>query len=63
MKNNVELLKMLLEKIKNTPDSIIEKAIDDLSEELIIYNISIEYINNDIESENKEWNENLQLAA
>ena len=63
MRNNVELLKKLLEKIKNTPDNIIEKAIDDLSEELIIYNTSIEYINNDIESENREWKENLQLAA
>lgn len=63
MKNNVELLKRLLEKIKNTPDNIIEKAIDNLSEELIIYNTSIKYINNDIESENREWKENLQLAA
>ena len=63
MRNNVELLKKLLEKIKNTPDNIIEKAIDDLSEELIIYNTSIEYINNDIESENRECKENLQLAA
>ena len=32
MKNNPELLKKLLEKIKNTPDDIIESAIESLSE-------------------------------
>lgn len=63
MKNNVELLKKLLEKIKNTPNNIIEKAIDNLSKELIIYKISDKYINNNIESENNEWKENLQTAA
>ena len=34
MKNNIELLKQLLEKIKNTPDNIIEEAIEKLRKEL-----------------------------
>ena len=34
MKNNIELLKQLLEKIKNTPDNIIEQAIEKLKKEL-----------------------------
>lgn len=32
MKNNPKLLKELLDKIKNTPNSIIKKAIDQLEE-------------------------------
>ena len=68
MKNNPELLKEILNKIKNMPDSIIEKAIDELADELLIENI-IYYkticleINYDIESESKEWKEELALAA
>ena len=34
MKNNIELLKQLFEKIKNTPDNIIEEAIEELRKEL-----------------------------
>lgn len=72
MKNNIELLKKLVKKIKETPDSIIEEAIDSLSEKLaiedILCNLSIEYVEEEcenfkIESESKEWKESLQLAA
>ena len=73
MKNNIELLEKLVKKIKETPDSIIEEAIDSLSEKLIIEDIlcdlSIEYIEENsekfnIEREGKEWKEeSLQLAA
>ncbi|MFR5508264.1 MAG: hypothetical protein ACLTKT_03500 [Clostridia bacterium] len=72
MKNNIELLKKLIEKIKETPESIIEEAIDSLSEKIVIEdilcNLSIDYVeeeckNFNIESENKEWKESLQLAA
>lgn len=68
MKNNPELLKNILDSIKKIPNDIIEKALDDLSEEIImentIYN-SIMYLEKifDIESENKEWMEELALAA
>lgn len=34
MKNNIDLLKKLVQKIKETPDSIIEEAIDSLSEKM-----------------------------
>lgn len=34
MKNNIKLLQSLLEKIKNTPDNIIEKSIEKLREKL-----------------------------
>lgn len=73
MKNNIELLEKLVKKIKETPDNIIEEAIDSLSEKLIIEDIlcdlSIEYIEENsekfnIEREGKEWKEeSLQLAA
>lgn len=73
MKNNIELLKKLIQKIKETPDSIMEEAIDSLSEKLeiedFLNNLSIEYVveeeneNFNIESESKEWKESLQLAA
>ena len=72
MKNNIELLKKLIERIKETPESIIEEAIDSLSEKIVIEdilcNLSIDYVkeeceNFNIESENKEWKESLQLAA
>ncbi len=36
MKNNVELLEKLLEKIKNTPDEIIESAINALEIQIFI---------------------------
>ena len=72
MKNNIELLEKLVKKIKETPDNIIEEAIDSLSEKLIIEDIlcdlSIEYIEENsekfnIEREGKEWKEeSLQLA-
>lgn len=68
MRNNPELLKELLNKIKNTPECIIEKAIDILAEKILIedtmYN-PILYINNDfeIESESKQWMEELVQAA
>ena len=73
MKNNIELLEKLVKKIKETPDNIIEEAIDSLSEKLIIEDIlcdlSIEYIEENsekfnIEREGKEWKEeSLQIAA
>lgn len=72
MRNNIKLLKKMLEKIKNTPDDIIEKAIDELSEELdleeISYNLSTNYAENQynnfyIERESKKCKENLLLAA
>lgn len=71
MKNNIELLKKLVKKIKETPDNIIEEAIDSLSEKLeiedFLCSLSIEYVeeceNFNIESESKEWKESLQLAA
>lgn len=70
MKNNPKLLEKLLEKIKNTPDKIIEQAIDRLSEKLFLqetiqmeYNLSVKE-NYNMESENEEWKEeNLTLAA
>ncbi len=34
MKNNIKLLQSLLEKIKNTPDNIVEKAIEQLSKKI-----------------------------
>lgn len=66
MKNNPELLQKLLEKIKNTPDDIIENAIDDLSEKIqlenYIYDTNI--LNKfNLESENNTWKENLSAAA
>lgn len=69
MKNNVELLEKLLEKIKNTPDEIIESAINALEIQIFIesyiydnqYFLEIEELG--IESENEEWKENLALAA
>lgn len=74
MKNDIKILETLLKKLQQTPDNIIESAIDKLSEKIIIekyiYNSYIHYknesLNNnfDIERENKKWrNENLQLVA
>lgn len=69
MKNNIKLLKQLLEKIKNTPNNIIEKSIDKLSKKICIeefeYNLSMNYEENknNVESENNQWMENLAKAA
>lgn len=66
MKNNPELLKKLLEKIKSTPDDIIESAIESLSEKMKLedfeYNANI-LKNFSLESENNKWKENLSTAA
>ena len=66
MKNNPELLKKLLEKIKNTPDDIIESALESLSEKMkledFVYSASISN-NFSFESENNKWKENLSTAA
>ncbi len=66
MKNNPELLKKLLEKIKNTPDDIIESAIESLSEKMkledFVYSANIAN-NFSLESENNKWKENLSTAA
>ena len=66
MKNNPELLKKILEKIKNTPDDIIESAIESLSEKMqlesYIYDANV--LNNfNLESESNKWKENLSIAA
>ena len=73
MKRSLELLEKILNKIKSTPDEIIEKAMDRLAEKLKIetfeYYIkneeisSCEYNKYEIESENEKWMENLQLVA
>ena len=66
MKNNPELLKKLLEKIKHTPDDIIESAIESLSEKMkledFVYSANIAN-NFSLESENNKWKENLSTAA
>lgn len=66
MKNNPELLQKLLEKIKSTPDNIIESAIDDLSEKIQLesctYDANI-FNKFNLESENNTWKENLSTAA
>ena len=60
------MLKKLLEKIKNTPDDIIESAIESLSEKMKLedfeYNANI-LKNFCLESENNKWKENLSTAA
>ena len=66
MKNNPELLKKLLEKIKNTPNDVIESAIESLCEKMkledFVYSANISN-NFSLESENNKWKENLSTAA
>ena len=74
MKNNPKLLQKLMEKIENTPNAVIESAIDKLSTKIIlekyIYNLDIKYDNDNysnnfyIERENKKWKREIeQLVA
>ncbi len=73
MQSNLEKLKNLLEKIRQTPDDVIERAIDRLSQKIIIekmrYTMTINYIEKSdcnefqIESEKDKWKEKLPLVA